>query len=311
MKSRAGEVARWTPPVRGKECREACSTRTLPPVGRGLEPTNRAKIAEIGRLTTPDGEARIVNVEPSRILRRECMFRLPIRRLFSCALAVGGWVCAADSACAEVRGDYVESRTCDVYTGPCFANGEVGISGREAVLAWRIDSGTWGGVDLTGLGVVAIVKANDTLGFGGLFHTNPTLCEVAILSDKTASKEQQQALVHLVINRLKPLNPQVVSTTAAEFRLELDHLSGRAVLQCGPDVRLRTRRIQRGDCVCSNEVAFYPPLTEVENERAVYTERLDAASPFLKISWRTVGRRSAYVGTFETSESGQDPNSGD
>ena len=41
----------------------------------------------------------------------------------------------------SVRGEYVEARTADVYTGPCFANAEVGLTGDLAVMGWKIDKG--------------------------------------------------------------------------------------------------------------------------------------------------------------------------
>jgi len=36
---------------------------------------------------------------------------------------------------------------------PCFANGEIEMNGREAVFAWKIAGGSWGGVNLAGLAV--------------------------------------------------------------------------------------------------------------------------------------------------------------
>ncbi|MBI5757839.1 MAG: hypothetical protein HZA46_04910, partial [Planctomycetales bacterium] len=45
----------------------------------------------------------------------------------------------ANGFAAQITGEYIEARTCDVYTGPCFANGEVGTTGNEAVLAWKVD----------------------------------------------------------------------------------------------------------------------------------------------------------------------------
>lgn len=51
---------------------------------------------------------------------------------------------------ATIKGDYAEFRTADVYTGPCFANGEVGLTGEEAVLAWHVTSGTWKACAWTG-----------------------------------------------------------------------------------------------------------------------------------------------------------------
>ena len=59
----------------------------------------------------------------------------------------------------NLQGTYVEARTCQVYTGPCFANGEVGLAGKNAVMSWRITDGYQGSVDLQGLSVAVIVNA--------------------------------------------------------------------------------------------------------------------------------------------------------
>ena len=64
----------------------------------------------------------------------------------------------------QISGDYAELRTADVWTGPCFANGEVGLTGNDALMAWRIRKGTWNSVALDGLSVVAVVHARSTLG---------------------------------------------------------------------------------------------------------------------------------------------------
>src|SRR6266571_1720973 len=45
-----------------------------------------------------------------------------------------------------IRGNYIEARTADVYTGPCVANGEAEQVGREAIFGWKIDAGSWKGV---------------------------------------------------------------------------------------------------------------------------------------------------------------------
>ena len=64
----------------------------------------------------------------------------------------------------HVSGNYMEFRNADVYTGPCFANSQVGLTGQNAVLAWQISNGEWNGVSLSGLNVVAVVRASATLG---------------------------------------------------------------------------------------------------------------------------------------------------
>jgi len=45
------------------------------------------------------------------------------------AYAQGHSMAAAVTTAGQIRGDYVELRTADVYTGPCFANGEVRFPG--------------------------------------------------------------------------------------------------------------------------------------------------------------------------------------
>ena len=65
---------------------------------------------------------------------------------------------------ASISGDYLESRSADVYVAQCFANGEVGLVGDEATLAWHVQNGNWDGQKLDGLTVMASVKAQATLG---------------------------------------------------------------------------------------------------------------------------------------------------
>src|SRR5260370_42373472 len=65
----------------------------------------------------------------------------------------------------HVRGEYIEARSADVYTGPCFANAEVGLTGDLAVMGWKIDQGSFQGVNLDGLSVMGVIPARNTLGY--------------------------------------------------------------------------------------------------------------------------------------------------
>src|SRR5437660_7615467 len=64
----------------------------------------------------------------------------------------------------DISGSYLEVRSCDVYTGPCFANAEMGITGKEGILVWAVSEGSWQGVALNGLNVIAVVQTDATLG---------------------------------------------------------------------------------------------------------------------------------------------------
>ncbi|MFZ1142229.1 MAG: DUF1326 domain-containing protein, partial [Candidatus Sulfotelmatobacter sp.] len=94
-------------------------------------------------------------------------------------------------AAQGIRGDYLETRSADVYTGQCFANGEVNLVGNEAILAWHVQSGSWDGVPLQGLTVAAAVRANGTLGDP---YENPYPARAVLLVDDQANAKQQAAL---------------------------------------------------------------------------------------------------------------------
>src|SRR5215207_2946353 len=105
-----------------------------------------------------------------------------------CLLTVA--LLAAATHTAPISGQYVEARTCDVWTGPCFANADFNLSGKNAVMAWRVDRGSLNGVKLDGLSVVAAIRASDTL---GLEQSAPA--QVVLIVDSRATTEQRAALV--------------------------------------------------------------------------------------------------------------------
>ena len=53
---------------------------------------------------------------------------------FLFATAVAFVILAAPAGAAELSGKYIEARTCDVYTAPCFANAEMNLTGKHAVM---------------------------------------------------------------------------------------------------------------------------------------------------------------------------------
>src|SRR5207237_91722 len=55
----------------------------------------------------------------------------------------------------SVQGDYVEVRTASVFAGACHFNGEVVTTGRDALMAWHVTSGSWNATDLTGVRAIA------------------------------------------------------------------------------------------------------------------------------------------------------------
>jgi hypothetical protein len=200
------------------------------------------------------------------------------------------------AAAGEISGSYLETRTCQVYTGPCFANAETALAGREAVMAWKIDEGRRGEVDLAGLSVVMVVRGDDTLANQGL--NDPKTLRSTVIVDDKATDAQRAALVEFVKDHTGRAGKEIVRVDAAPISMSLDTADLRGKLQAGEIVKLTTRKAQASDCICTNEVAYYPPLAQLDRFAAGVSIEAEYKGNGLGTRWSTPGSRSAYMGEF-------------
>ena len=196
----------------------------------------------------------------------------------------------------QIRGDYIETRSADVYTGQCFANGEVNLVGNEAILAWRVESGQWNGVSLDGLTVAAAVHAQATLGDP---YANPYPARSVLMVDEQANAQQRAALIAFAYQMGGELLQHVSEVIPApmEFVVSPDR-HGVAQLRAGQFAIVQTRSIGGKDHVCGNEITFYPPLTPTAHSMPAVAVTDSYQGPGLESNWETHGKRSAFVGTF-------------
>ncbi|MCO6457449.1 MAG: DUF1326 domain-containing protein [Pirellulaceae bacterium] len=217
------------------------------------------------------------------------------------ALTWGLLACFALLACgrlsaAEIRGTYLETRTCQVYTGPCFANAEVGLAGKEAIMAWQIQQGERNGIDLSGLNVVVVVRSSHTLAFRGLADAQEL--KSVVLLDERATADQRDALLGFVREHAGPAGREVVGVSVVPIQMSLDTAELQGNLSAGKVVKLSTRKARPSDCICSNESAYYPPLARVENFAPGVTLEGSFTGRGLGTRWSTPDARSAYMATF-------------
>ncbi len=199
---------------------------------------------------------------------------------------------------SQIAGQYIESRNADVYTGPCFANSEVNLTGQEAVLAWHVEKGIWGNVALDGLNVVAVVRASNTLGDP---YSNPLPAKAVFIVDQNANDAQRAALVNFAQAQTNGLLNDVVAIQSAPILFSVGEGSrhGFATLEAGNLVRLTTRAIHDGDEICHNEEVFYPPLAaHLTHAMPAVTSDSAYRGNHLGITWDESGRRSSFVGAF-------------
>ncbi len=208
---------------------------------------------------------------------------------------------AAKLPSTNLRGDYVEARTSDVYTGPCFANGEVGQTGKLAVMGWHVEQGDWQGVDLSGLSVMGVVRSQNTLGD---YAATSFPSKAVIIVDEKASPEQRMALEAFAQKMSAGLLNDVVKTVAQpiDFRLGDNSVhSMKAEMVAGNLAKIATRPLNEGDQICHNEGVFYPPLTATDHAMAAYTMENSYQGKELGESWSYPGKRSAFVANFHYS----------
>jgi hypothetical protein len=200
------------------------------------------------------------------------------------------------NAAAQIHGDYLETRSADVYTGQCFANGEVNLVGNEAILAWRVQSGSWNGVPLDGLSVAAAVRANGTLGDP---YENPYPAQAVLIVDEQASDRQRAALEAFARHMGGKLLENVNRVIAAPVQFDVNQQRhGFALLRAGQFATVQTRSLGENDHLCGNEVTFYPPLTELAHAMPAVAVTDQYRGPGLGVSWDLHGKRSAFVGSF-------------
>jgi hypothetical protein len=215
----------------------------------------------------------------------------------SAVVGLGLMVASAIPGSAAIKGDYIEARSADVYTGPCFANGEVGLVGNEAIPAWKIKEGDWKGTTLDGLGVVAVVKARATL--GDPYH-NPYPAEAVLIVDQRATSRQRLALQDFATAMAGKLLSHVVRVDAApiQFAFAEGEHHGQASLVAGNLARIETRSLCHGDDICGNEFVYYPPLIQLAHAMPAFTLEDSFQGKGLNVVWNHVGKRSAFLGTF-------------
>lgn len=198
---------------------------------------------------------------------------------------------------ATLTGNYVEVRSCDVYTGSCVANSEMGLGGREGMLVWSITRGAWKGTALDGLSIIAVVCTEDTLGD---VKYEPRAGRAVLIVDASASAAQRDALVDLAKTQARSVIGSVVSVKAASVEVMMGKCSSGscASVKAGDLVEISTRCLGGKDHLCGNEENYYPPLTKVQDALSAYTELAAFRGEGLNATWEMTGKRSAYLGTF-------------
>ena len=210
------------------------------------------------------------------------------------ALTVSAISLSADEK-GRITGEYVEARTAEVFAGGCIMNSEAETMGRQAVMAWRITSGSFDGVSLDGLTVAAAVAGDRNLGMREMGGEEPTAVKAIITVDPRATAAQRDALVRLVRELSGGLITHIVRVDVAPVRFAT---SQNYVEVSVPDsVLLTVNKEMTHDPSCG-AMQWFKPFTKLAHSAMGVAEAHAYSGQGLGTKWSAPNKRSAFFGTF-------------
>jgi hypothetical protein len=200
----------------------------------------------------------------------------------------------AESRSTAISGEYVEARTAEVFAGGCIMSSEAETIGRQAVMAWRIDTGAYNGVALDGLSVVAAVNGDRNLGIREIGGEAPSYVKAAVYVDERATPAQRDALVRLARTLSRGLISEVVQVTAAPIRF--DSTPGAVTVTAGEATLAVQKRLQHNPGC--GAMKWFTPFSVVDDAALGMTDANSFSSKVLGTKWSDPNRKSAFFGTF-------------
>ncbi|HEU4752344.1 MAG TPA: DUF1326 domain-containing protein, partial [Armatimonadota bacterium] len=206
----------------------------------------------------------------------------------SAAALAAGLLATGASAAPAVTGDYVESRSANVYVGACHHEGEIQTAGRNAVMAWNITSGEFNGTDLKGVTAVAVVAADRNLGVEGAARRS-----VLYVSEQ-ASPAQRDALVALLKERAPQALGELVAVKSAAVSFDA---SGDLYRVQVPGAAFMKIKKQTQTLCCKQPYVLWDrPFVPVKAAKAGYCVGVEFKDRGLLQAWSATDQNNAYFG---------------
>jgi hypothetical protein len=193
-------------------------------------------------------------------------------------------------AAPVVTGQYVESRSANVYVGACHREGELLTAGRNAVLAWNITDGDWNGVGLKGMTAVAVVAGDKNLYFEDAKRRS-----VLYVND-LATSAQRDALVSLLKERAPAALGELVAVKSVPITFDA---SGDLFRVHAAGVAQMKIKKQAGQLCCKQPYEVWgKPFVPVKAAKTGYCMGVEFKDPGLLQAWSATDQNNAFYGDF-------------
>ena len=196
---------------------------------------------------------------------------------------------------AEIRGNYLEARSVDVYVGACHFGSEYVEGGKEATLIWQITSGIWNNVSLDRLIVVAVVSANQNL------DLKSSIRQSVIYLDRQVTTKQRKAVVDLLQKKRSAILGKIVavkqtivdlSNTGRNYQLTVSQQ------QLGDVLVLDVSQFPCTSCTQPHQI-WYDPLEKIDKPILGKSQVYRYQDKILSVMWNFgLPTNNIFVGQF-------------
>lgn len=193
----------------------------------------------------------------------------------------------SSKASVPIAGDYVEARTAAVFAGACHYNGEYVTTGREAVMAWNFTSGTFNGVDLSGVRAAAALSADASLG------DDQAARKSEIVVDSSATDQQAAAVVELIKSKCGASLGQLVSVRRTP--ISFAHSQDGYAVEVSGFAKLTVSPLPDNTCCTSPGLVWFSPLSPIQGRKVGYTDYA-SYSGTITSPWQRFGENDAFYG---------------
>src|SRR5215831_6645797 len=215
-----------------------------------------------------------------------------ISRVLVSALLVIGLSVPVMAGGHSLTGTYVEARTAEVFVGGCLMSSEAETTGKQAVLAWKVNHGSLNGVQLDGLAVVAAVVGDKNLGIQEIGGAK-AVSRSALFVDSRATPEQKAALVAMAKD-LSSVTGTIVSVSSAPIQFTD---KGMEISVAAPEIKLAVDKHAEHNPGCGAE-QWFQPLASLELSTIGMAKEHSFSGSALGSKWSDPDKVSAFFGSF-------------
>jgi hypothetical protein len=195
----------------------------------------------------------------------------------------------------RLSGEYVEARTAEVFAGGCIMNSEAETMGRQAIMAWRITSGSFEDTALDGLTVAAALAGDRNLGMREMGGEGPTAVKAIVTIDPRATPAQHDALVRFVGAMSRGLITQIVRIDTAPIKFA--NSPQYVEVSVPGSMQLTVNKTMKHDPSCG-AMQWFKPFSTLQESAMGVAETHSFTGQGLGTKWSAPDKRSAFFGTF-------------